>query len=220
MSEANERLRQHPEQRFRPPQIQVDLEQISAKLQGESVAENRKHRQETLYRHGPLTIALFLFEAGASMPQHSAEGTVIVQVLQGRLKMSSEGRVHDLSAGGMLILAPKVRHDVEAVEPTRMLLTVCLESGSSSSQEASGKPKTTIDVRTIPGPQRHPLIFSTFDSLQPGEALEIVNDHDPFPLHNQLNLMKRNQFQWDYLQQGPDVWRVRITRVEAPKKTP
>ena len=49
--------------------------------------------------------------------------------------------------------------------------------------------KDTIDVRTIPGPQRHPFIFRTFETLQPGEALELVNDHDPFPLQNQFNFM-------------------------------
>jgi uncharacterized protein (DUF2249 family)/hemerythrin-like domain-containing protein len=73
--------------------------------------------------------------------------------------------------------------------------------------------KDTIDVRTIPGPQRHPFIFRTFETLQPGEALELVNDHDPFPLQNQFNFMKRGQFSWDYLQEGPDLWRVRIGKV-------
>lgn len=75
--------------------------------------------------------------------------------------------------------------------------------------------KSTIDVRTIPGPQRHPLIFQAFEALQPGEAFELVNDHDPFPLRNQFSFMKRGQFSWDYLQEGPDQWRVRIARVAA-----
>jgi uncharacterized protein (DUF2249 family) len=74
--------------------------------------------------------------------------------------------------------------------------------------------KSTIDVRTIPGPQRHQLIFHTFEGLQPGEALELVNDHNPLPLQNQFNFMKKGQFRWDYLQQGPDVWRVRIGKIE------
>ena len=79
----------------------------------------------------------------------------------------------------------------------------------------------TIDVRTIPGPQRHPLIFRTFESLQAGQALELVNDHDPFPLHNQFNFMKRGQFSWDYLEEGPQLWRVRIARVApAPARAP
>ena len=81
--------------------------------------------------------------------------------------------------------------------------------------------KSTIDVRQIPGPQRHPMIFNTFDALAPGEALELLNDHDPFPLHNQFQFMKRGQFSWDYLEQGPAVWRVRIGRVApAPQPQP
>jgi uncharacterized protein (DUF2249 family) len=73
--------------------------------------------------------------------------------------------------------------------------------------------QNTIDVRTIPGPQRHPLIFNTFEKLEPGQAFELVNDHDPFPLHNQFNFMKKGQFSWDYVESGPEIWRVRIGKV-------
>lgn len=131
MSEQNERLRQHPEERFHPAQLQFDLDVIASNLLGERLSENRKHRQETLYRHGLLTIALFIFDQGASLPQHVAEGIVTVHVLQGRLKMAAEGKDHDLSAGSLLVLAPGVRHDVRALEPSRMLLTVCLDSVAS-----------------------------------------------------------------------------------------
>jgi len=127
MNEQSPRLREHPEQRFQPPQLQFDLETASATLLAEPLEVNRRHRQETLYRHGPLTVALFLFEQGASLPQHVAEGVVTVQVLQGRLKMEAEGILHDLRAGSLLVLAPGVRHDVRATEPSRMLLTVCLD---------------------------------------------------------------------------------------------
>lgn len=43
-----------------------------------------------------------------------------------------------------------------------------------------------IDVRTIPPISRHATIFAMIDALEPGEALEIVNDHDPVPLRRQL----------------------------------
>lgn len=75
--------------------------------------------------------------------------------------------------------------------------------------------KTTIDVRTIPGPQRHPLIFKTFESLAAGEAMELVNDHNPIPLRNQFSMLKHGQFSWDYLQEGPDLFCVRISKVSA-----
>ncbi len=45
---------------------------------------------------------------------------------------------------------------------------------------------STLDVREIPPPERHPLIKSTFDSLDAGETLELVNDHDPKPLFYEM----------------------------------
>jgi len=127
MSDPNERMRQHPEERFHAPQLHIDLEKVAATLLAEPLPANRHHRQETLYRRHPITVALFLFEAGAELRAHSADGVVTVQVLQGRLKMTVEEQTHDLPAGSLLVLAPGVKHDVHAAEPTRMLLTVCLE---------------------------------------------------------------------------------------------
>lgn len=69
-----------------------------------------------------------------------------------------------------------------------------------------------IDVRAIAPRDRHPLIFSTFSSLATGEALELVNDHDPRPLYFQFHDCVPGQFAWDYLEQGPALWRVAITR--------
>jgi uncharacterized protein (DUF2249 family) len=79
-----------------------------------------------------------------------------------------------------------------------------------SSPEAS---KSTIDVREIPPRERHPLIFDTFDQLSPGEALLLINDHDPKPLYYQFQAESTGKFTWDYLETGPDVWRVRIGKV-------
>ncbi len=69
---------------------------------------------------------------------------------------------------------------------------------------------TTIDVRNTPPPQRHPLIFRTWESLRPGEAFVLVNDHDPKPLYYQFQFEHTDRFTWEYLQQGPDVWEVRV----------
>ncbi len=73
-----------------------------------------------------------------------------------------------------------------------------------------------IDVRQIPPPQRHTTIFGKFDELLPGEALQIVSDHDPRPLHYQFDSRSPGQFKWAYLQAGPDEWRVQISKQEKP----
>ncbi|OGI51445.1 MAG: hemerythrin [Candidatus Muproteobacteria bacterium RIFCSPHIGHO2_02_FULL_65_16] len=75
--------------------------------------------------------------------------------------------------------------------------------------------KSTVDVRTIPPRERHPLIFNTFTSLQPGESLLLVNDHDPKPLYYQFQAEHADQFDWNYLEQGPAVWKVRIGKKAA-----
>lgn len=71
---------------------------------------------------------------------------------------------------------------------------------------------TTIDVRPIMPRERHPLIFATFDRLAAGEAFLLVNDHDPRPLYYQFKAERGEVFEWDYLELGPEVWKVRITR--------
>lgn len=71
--------------------------------------------------------------------------------------------------------------------------------------------ETTIDVRIIPPFDRHSLIFGTFDRLNSGDSFVIVNDHDPRPLSYQFDARYAGKFTWQYLEQGPDVWRVRIS---------
>jgi uncharacterized protein (DUF2249 family) len=73
----------------------------------------------------------------------------------------------------------------------------------------------TLDVRTLPPAQRHPLIFGTFHDLAPGESFVLINDHDPKPLYYQFKFEYEGQFSWEYLEQGPEAWRVRIGRVVA-----
>lgn len=77
---------------------------------------------------------------------------------------------------------------------------------------------TTIDVRTIPPHERHPLIFTTFNKLATAQAIELVNDHDPRPLRAQFQELLPGKFAWTYLEEGPDTWRVNITKLEAPQK--
>lgn len=57
---------------------------------------------------------------------------------------------------------------------------------------------------------RHPKIFEVFDGLASGELMELSNDHDPRPLHYQLMIEREGTFTWEYLEQGPSMWRVAI----------
>jgi len=78
----------------------------------------------------------------------------------------------------------------------------------------------TIDVRQIERPARHPLIFDKFDRIGPDESFCIVSDHDPRPLRYMFDVKFPGGFYWEYVEEGPDVWRVRIGRAaEAPTQS-
>lgn len=70
-----------------------------------------------------------------------------------------------------------------------------------------------LDVREIMPRERHPRIFSTIDALEPGQSLRLINDHDPKPLYYQLMAERAGQFDWQYIENGPVVWQVQITKV-------
>jgi uncharacterized protein (DUF2249 family) len=69
-----------------------------------------------------------------------------------------------------------------------------------------------LDIRTISPMLRHPLIFDQFEALNSDESFILVNDHDPKPLYYQFQAERTDQFTWEYLEQGPQAWRVRIGR--------
>lgn len=75
-----------------------------------------------------------------------------------------------------------------------------------------GGATASLDVRDVPPRIRHPRIFETFDALGPGHAFVLVNDHDPRPLYYQFQAERPGTFGWRYLEQGPEVWRVEISK--------
>ena len=69
-----------------------------------------------------------------------------------------------------------------------------------------------LDVTTIVPRERHPLIFKTFDELGKGGEFILKNDHDPKPLYYSFLHEREGLFDWEYLEQGPMTWKVKITK--------
>jgi len=107
------------------------------------------------------------------------------------------------------VYLPLLEEHLEQV-PQRQLLQAIHESY----EEEKKTPPTDrpLDVRNVVPRERHTLIFDTFGALQPGQAFVLINDHDPKPLYYQFQAEQSGRFSWDYLEQGPEVWRVRIGR--------
>ncbi len=69
-----------------------------------------------------------------------------------------------------------------------------------------------LDVTLLEPRKKHPAIFARFDALAEGESLTIHNDHDPKPLYYQLLGERGDVFIWEYLEEGPQWWKVRISK--------
>lgn len=70
-----------------------------------------------------------------------------------------------------------------------------------------------FDIRPYPPTQRHEMFYKAFADIKPGEAFEFINDHDPKPLYYQMEAESKEPFRWEYLEKGPDVWKVRVVKV-------
>ncbi len=81
-------------------------------------------------------------------------------------------------------------------------------------EAAQGAPEgeNILDVTTLVPREKHPTIFARYHALAEGQSLTIHNDHDPKPLYYQMLGELGNVFIWEYLEEGPEWWKVRITK--------
>jgi uncharacterized protein (DUF2249 family) len=80
--------------------------------------------------------------------------------------------------------------------------------------ETASAAERVIDVRDIEPRFRHQIIQRLVEQLSPDASLQLIADHPPKPLRYQLELRFGDVCKWLYLEEGPDVWRVRIAKVE------
>lgn len=122
---SNSRQRVPPRDRFAGTERIFNLDKAFAELPGESTVR-QGHMQKALYRLGPTTTAIFAFDKGGGIDQHTMEGEAILHVLSGRLSVRTSKIGHELKTNDLLLLDPGVAHDIKALEPTRMLMTFVL----------------------------------------------------------------------------------------------
>ncbi|HQX70489.1 MAG TPA: DUF2249 domain-containing protein, partial [Bacteroidia bacterium] len=71
-----------------------------------------------------------------------------------------------------------------------------------------------FDLRPFPPATRHEMFYDAFAAINPGEAFEFINDHDPLPLYYQMEAESEVPFKWEYILKGPEEWKVRVRKVK------
>jgi len=72
--------------------------------------------------------------------------------------------------------------------------------------------RTELDVRPIEPRDRFARIMGAYEALEPGATLELTVDHDPRCMYYTLQATRPEPFRFDYLESGPEVWRVEVSR--------
>lgn len=62
---------------------------------------------------------------------------------------------------------------------------------------------------------KYPAVQKAFESLKVGEKMELINDHNPSPIFNyKFPVDFPGQYEWTYLEEGPEIWRVAVTKIK------
>jgi uncharacterized protein (DUF2249 family) len=147
----------------------------------------------------------------------SASGRVEERVLVDALRVASaalDQQINDLavaSASDSIRIATMIAGALELYLRLEEFVRPTLTELSAVEGETGDAP-AVIDVRQIARGGRHPRVFARYARLAPGETFVLVNSHDPKPLRREFEAMHPGAFSWDYLQTGPEEWRVRIGR--------
>lgn len=72
-----------------------------------------------------------------------------------------------------------------------------------------------LDVQTIPHAVRHASIFGALGALGPGAGIILSATHDPVPLLTQLATNQPGVYDTEYLDRGPERWRILVRRSKS-----
>lgn len=105
------------------PYLEFDLGREVEQLHREPEWKTGQNAR-TLVKYDSLRVVLTALKAHVRIPEHQTEGWISIQTFRGHLQVRAEGRTFDLPAGALLTLDQGVRHDVQALEDSVLLLTI------------------------------------------------------------------------------------------------
>lgn len=127
------------------------------------------------------------------------ENTLVLPLLVSAPDVS----VADLLSGMHELVGDEAHHEGEAAHQGEHTCT-CGETDTGEYPE--------LDARAVPHAIRHATIFGALDGVRPGRGMVLVAPHDPRPLLAQVEQRNPGVFTVEYLEQGPDAWRLAFVR--------
>ena len=80
----------------------------------------------TIVKEGPLRLTVMQLGAGGTLPSHSTDAFVTIQLIEGEVVFAVRGTDYSLKPGDLLVLRPGVEHEARSATGGTFLLTIFL----------------------------------------------------------------------------------------------
>lgn len=172
-----------------------------------------KFNPKVLVNEPGYRMVLLNLRKGQSVPEHANPAVVTVYALAGHVTFLEGTDSCELHAGEVVRINPGAPHHLEAHEDSALyVLAAGMSAPGVLATAQAVESFDQLDLREVPRPLRHRLVFQKLDALPLGGSFVLVNDHDPVPLSRQMESTRQGQVAWEYIQRGPDIFRIRIRR--------
>jgi quercetin dioxygenase-like cupin family protein len=102
-----------------------DLQEEFDQTADAAILERSGRNARTLIKSGPLRVTLVVLAPGGEISEHSADGPITIQPVEGSIRFTALGQVHEIGPGEVLSAGPGVPHTVASDGGGAFLLTLC-----------------------------------------------------------------------------------------------
>ena len=114
------------------PYVFMNLGEFIKQLKNEETWNKNDRNGITIFKTENLTTVLTCLHKDALIKDNSVDGILQVQVLGGRIRITTADGDIDMEEGEMIVFHPGIRHTIEALKKSSLILQTINENGKKS----------------------------------------------------------------------------------------
>jgi quercetin dioxygenase-like cupin family protein len=104
------------------PYVFMDLNDFGKQLKDEEAWEKNDRNGITIFKTDNLTTVLTCLHKDASIKDNAVDGLFQVQVLSGKIRVTTDDGDVEMKEGEMIVFHPNVHHDIVALKKATLIL--------------------------------------------------------------------------------------------------
>jgi len=114
------------------PYVFMDLDQFVQQLKNEESWDKNDRNGITIFKTDNLTTVLTCLHKDASIKDNSVDGILQVQVLSGKIRITTADGDIEMEKGKMIVFHPGIGHSIQALKKSSLLLQTINENGKKN----------------------------------------------------------------------------------------